>query len=176
MLDIYCKSKIVKDLFISVLAYHLIQNCIYQLKKERVPSQWKTILTWMSTRVRVITRTITDEGKTLYHRSTTKAEGNRPQIKPLAYPVRSSKKPRQSSNFQFAVQNSYNFTLVLIERSIELGLRLHPNQSLRQLNKFRHHLFLEIHKKRYKKLCQCSIMMLLFDSTNPKPALSFLIV
>lgn len=67
-------------LFISVLAYHLIQNCMYQLKKQGICSHWKTILAWMSTRVRVTMRANMDEGKTLYHRSTTKAEGNHPQI------------------------------------------------------------------------------------------------
>jgi transposase len=67
-------------LFISVLAYHLIQNCMYQLKKEGVCYQWKTILEWMSTRVRVTMRANTDEGKILYHRSTTKAEGNQSLI------------------------------------------------------------------------------------------------
>ncbi len=67
-------------LFISVLAYHLIQNCMYQLKKEGIYHQWKTILEWMSTRVRVTMRANTDEGKTLYHRSTTKAEGNQSLI------------------------------------------------------------------------------------------------
>lgn len=67
-------------LFISVLAYHLIQNCMYQLKKEGVCHQWKTILEWMSTRVRVTMRANTDEGQTLYHRSTTKAEGNQSLI------------------------------------------------------------------------------------------------
>ena len=74
------ESRVDGHLFISVLAYHLIQNCMYQLKKQGLCSQWKTILTWMSTRVRVTMRANTDEGKTLYHRSTTKAEGNQPQI------------------------------------------------------------------------------------------------
>ena len=67
-------------LFISVLAYHLIQNCMYQLKKEGIFFQWKTILARMSTRVRVTMRASMGEGKTLYHRSTTKAEGDQPQI------------------------------------------------------------------------------------------------
>ncbi len=74
------ESRVDGHLFISVLAYHLIQNCIYQLKEKGIPSQWKTILAWMSTRVRVTMRANTYEGKTLYHRSTTKAEGNQPQI------------------------------------------------------------------------------------------------
>ena len=67
-------------LFISVLAYHLIQNCMYQLKKQGMYHHWKTILEWMSTRIRVTMRANTDEGKTLYHRSTTKAEANQSLI------------------------------------------------------------------------------------------------
>ena len=67
-------------LFISVLAYHLIQNCMHQLKKEGLNYQWKTILEWMSTRIRVTMRANTDDGKTLYHRSTTKAEENQKMI------------------------------------------------------------------------------------------------
>jgi transposase len=74
------EARVDGHLFISVLAYHLIQNCMYQLKKQGVCSHWKTILGWMSTRVRVTMKANTDEGKTLYHRSTTKAEGNQPQV------------------------------------------------------------------------------------------------
>jgi len=74
------ESRVDGHLFISVLAYHLIQNCMYQLKKQGMRPEWKTILSWMSTRVRVTMRASTDEGKTLYHRSTTKAEGNQPQV------------------------------------------------------------------------------------------------
>ena len=74
------ESRVDGHLFISVLAYHLMQNCMYQLKKQGRCSQWETILTWMSTRVRVTMRANTDDGKTLYQRSTTKVEGNQPQI------------------------------------------------------------------------------------------------
>jgi len=74
------ESRVDGHLFISVLAYHLIQNCMYQLKKSEIHSQWNTILGWMSSRVRVTMRANTDEGKTLYHRSTSKAEGNQPPI------------------------------------------------------------------------------------------------
>ena len=53
---------------------------MYQLKKQGLYHQWKTILEWMSTRVRVTMRANTDDGKTLYHRSTTKAEENQSLI------------------------------------------------------------------------------------------------
>lgn len=67
-------------LFISVLAYHLIQNCMYQLKKQGVCHHWETILSLMRTRVRVTMQANTDDGKTLHHRSTTKMEGNQSLI------------------------------------------------------------------------------------------------
>lgn len=67
-------------LFISVLAYHLIQNCMYQLKKQELNFQWKTILARMSTRMRVTMRANMENGSTLYHRSTTKSEENQSEI------------------------------------------------------------------------------------------------
>jgi len=62
-------------LWITILAYHLIQNCLYQLGKQEINHQWETILKTMRSRVRVTTKAKTEDCKTLYHRSTTKAEG-----------------------------------------------------------------------------------------------------
>jgi transposase len=62
-------------LWITILAYHLIQNCLYQLGKQRIHYQWKTIHKIMLGRARVTTQAKTRDKKTLYHRSTTKAEG-----------------------------------------------------------------------------------------------------
>jgi len=67
-------------LWITVLAYHLIQNCLYQLKKKDIHYHWETIRKIMLGRVRVTMQAKTDEGKTLYHRSTTKAEGEQKEI------------------------------------------------------------------------------------------------
>jgi transposase len=67
-------------LWITILAYHLIQNCLYQLNKQGLNHQWKTIRKIMMGRVRVTMQAKTDEGKTLYHRSTTKAEGEQKEI------------------------------------------------------------------------------------------------
>ena len=67
-------------LWITVIAYHLIQNCLYQLGKQGLNYQWKTIRKIMSGRVRVTMRAKTEEGKTLYHRSSTKAEGEQKEI------------------------------------------------------------------------------------------------
>ena len=67
-------------IWITILAYHLIQNCLYRLGKQGVTYQWATVLNQMSSRVRVTMRAQLQDGKTLYHRSTTKAEGNQGQI------------------------------------------------------------------------------------------------
>jgi transposase len=67
-------------LWITILAYHLIQHCLFQLSKKEVNYQWKTIRKLMMGRVRVTTQAKTSEGKILYHRSTTKAEGDQKEI------------------------------------------------------------------------------------------------
>lgn len=61
-------------LWITVLAYHLIQNCLYQLKQSGLSHHWLTIRKIMKSRIRVTMQAKTKEGKTLYHRSTTRAE------------------------------------------------------------------------------------------------------
>jgi transposase len=67
-------------LWITVMAYHLIQNCLYQLSKKGLNYQWKTIRKIMSGRVRVTMHAKTEEGKTLYHRNSTRAEGEQKDI------------------------------------------------------------------------------------------------
>jgi len=67
-------------LWITILAYHLIQNCLYQLKKQGLNYQWKTIRKIMMGRTRVTMQAKTKEGKTLYHRSSTKAECEQKEI------------------------------------------------------------------------------------------------
>ncbi len=67
-------------LWITILAYHLIQNCLYQLGKQGITHQWTTVLTQISSRVRVTMKAKMQEGKILYHRSTTKAEEHQGQI------------------------------------------------------------------------------------------------
>jgi transposase len=61
-------------IWITLLAYHLIKSCLYQLQKRGIKGNWKTIRTWMSTRVRVTTTARTAEGEILHYRSTTKPE------------------------------------------------------------------------------------------------------
>ena len=67
-------------LWITIIAYHLIQNCLYQLKKQNINYQWATIRDIMTSRVRVTMQARMEDGKTLYHRSTTKAEGEQKDI------------------------------------------------------------------------------------------------
>jgi len=67
-------------LWITVLAYHLIQHCLYQLAKQGMNYHWKTVRALVDSRVRVTTQAKTKDGKTLYHRSTTKAEGEQVKI------------------------------------------------------------------------------------------------
>jgi len=67
-------------LWITILAYHLIQNCLYQLNKQGISRQWITIRKIMMSRVRVTMQAKTKEGQTLYHRSSTKAEGEQKEI------------------------------------------------------------------------------------------------
>jgi transposase len=67
-------------LWITILAYHLIQNCLYQLRKNGINHHWQTIRKIMKSRVRVTMQAKTEEGKTLYHRSTTKAETDQKKI------------------------------------------------------------------------------------------------
>jgi transposase len=67
-------------LWITILAYHLIQHCTYQLGQHEINYQWETARNIMKTRVRVTTQAKMAEGKILYHRSTTKAEGEQLEI------------------------------------------------------------------------------------------------
>jgi transposase len=67
-------------LWITILAYHLIQNCLYQLQKQGINHHWQTIRKIMKSRVRVTMQAKTEEGRTLYHRSTTRAEVDQNKI------------------------------------------------------------------------------------------------
>ena len=67
-------------LWITILAYHFIQGCLYQLRQKGLSYQWETIRSRMSNRLRVTMRAQTADGQTLYHRSTTKVEEGQRQI------------------------------------------------------------------------------------------------
>jgi transposase len=67
-------------LWITIMAYHLIQNCLYQLNKGGISYQWTSIRDIMMGRIRVTMQAKTEDGKTLYHRSSTKAEEDQKKI------------------------------------------------------------------------------------------------
>jgi transposase len=67
-------------LWITIMAYHLIQHCLYQLKKKGINYHWQTIRKIMMGRIRVTMQAKTEDGKTLYHRSSTKSEGEQKEI------------------------------------------------------------------------------------------------
>jgi transposase len=62
-------------LWITVMAYHLIQHCLYQLKQQNIHYNWETVRKIMRSRIRVTTKAALEEGRILHHRSSTKAEG-----------------------------------------------------------------------------------------------------
>jgi len=67
-------------LWITIIAYHLIQNCLYQLNQQGLNYHWSTVRKIMISRIRVTMQATTVEGKILYHRSSTKAEGKQKEI------------------------------------------------------------------------------------------------
>ena len=68
------ENRVDGHLWITSLAYHLIQSCLYRLKKGGLFYHWETIRDRMSSRSRVTMKANTEKEKTLYHRNTTKAE------------------------------------------------------------------------------------------------------
>jgi len=67
-------------LWITILAYHLIQNCLYQLQQRSINHHWPTVRKIMMSRIRVTLQAKTEEGKVLCHRSTTRAEVEQKKI------------------------------------------------------------------------------------------------
>ncbi len=67
-------------LWITIMAYHLIQQCLYQLKKKGIHHNWETVRNIVRSRVRVTMSAKMQDSRTLHHRSTTKMEGRQPEI------------------------------------------------------------------------------------------------
>ena len=67
-------------LWITVMAYHLIQHCLYQLKQQGIHYNWETVRKIMRSRIRVTTKAKLEDGRTLHHRSSTKAEGEQTDL------------------------------------------------------------------------------------------------
>ena len=66
-------------LWITVMAYHLVQHCLYQLQKRDIHYHWQTVRKIMRSRARVTMQAKTEKGA-VCHRSTTKAEGEQISI------------------------------------------------------------------------------------------------
>ena len=67
-------------LWITILAYYLIQDIMYRLRKNGVRFCWATIRTLMSSRIRITMQAQTSQNKMLYMRSSTKPEEDQNMI------------------------------------------------------------------------------------------------
>jgi transposase len=67
-------------LWITILAYSLIQDILYRLNSKGISYSWETIRRSFNSRIRVTTSAKTQDRKQLYLRSTTKAEESHLQI------------------------------------------------------------------------------------------------
>ena len=67
-------------LWITILAYYLIQDITYRLRKVGVRDLWSTVRTSMNSRLRITAQVQTEEKKTLHIRSTTEPEQNHTRI------------------------------------------------------------------------------------------------
>ena len=68
-------SRVDGHLWITIMAYHLIQHCLHQLKQQGIQYEWRTVRKIMRSRMKVTTHAKIKDGRTLYLRSSTKAEG-----------------------------------------------------------------------------------------------------
>ena len=67
-------------LWITIMAYHLIQHCLYQLKQQGIRYEWRTVRKIIRSRARVTTLAKMKNGQMLYLRNSTKAEGEQKDI------------------------------------------------------------------------------------------------
>jgi transposase len=75
------EARVDGHLWITILAYCLIQNLLYQLcKGGGIRERWETIRSYMQSRTRVSMQANTREGKTLHVRTTTRPEGAQKKI------------------------------------------------------------------------------------------------
>ena len=61
-------------LFITVIAYHIMQTILYQLRQKGINIRWKTLRQEMATQVRVTTSMKAKDGRQIRVRSSTVAE------------------------------------------------------------------------------------------------------
>jgi transposase len=74
------EARVDGHLWITVLAYHLIRSCLYQLQQQGVLYHWPTIRNRMSSRIRTTTMVKTDDDQVLHLRTTTQAEQGQKEI------------------------------------------------------------------------------------------------
>jgi len=74
------ESRVDGHLWITVMAYHLIQQCLYQLQKRGIQHHWETVRNIVRSRTRITMSAKMEDGRTLHYRSTTKAEGWQQEI------------------------------------------------------------------------------------------------
>ena len=100
---ISCFYSNIVNLFITLLAYHLVHTLRYQLKQQGIHLSWDSLRNIMSTQQRITLTLPTDDNKTIYLRTTTQAEARQKQlytdlsIKP--YPIGKSKKIIDNKKF-----------------------------------------------------------------------------
>ena len=68
------ESRVDGHLWITILAYLLIQDILYRLNAKGISFSWETIRTQLNNRVRVTTQVKTKEQKVLHLRGTTEPE------------------------------------------------------------------------------------------------------
>ena len=74
------ENRVDGHLWITILAYHLIQDITYRLKQNEIRDNWESIRISMASRVRVTTQIQTDDNKILYIRTTTSPEPHHKKI------------------------------------------------------------------------------------------------
>lgn len=67
-------------LWITILAYHLLQNLLYQLREQGMNHHWNVIRKIFLGRVRITVQAKIADGTTLHHRSTTKPDADQAAI------------------------------------------------------------------------------------------------
>jgi transposase len=67
-------------LWITILAYHLMQHCLYQLQEAGICYHWQTVRDIMGTRDRVTIQASVVDGRTLSYRCTTEVEHKQREI------------------------------------------------------------------------------------------------
>ncbi len=74
------EDRVTGHLFITLLAYHLVDTLRYQLKQRSIHLSWDSIRNIMSTQQRITITLPTEDNKTIHLRTTTKPEKRQKQI------------------------------------------------------------------------------------------------